>query len=49
MVRIADQDHLLPLRSVLRVGQNRRVVRNETAFRNYRKFEAESEIHFLSQ
>ena len=49
MVRIADQDHLLPLRSVLQVRQNRRVIRNETVFRDYRKFEAESEIRFQSQ
>jgi hypothetical protein len=46
MVRIAGQDHLLPLRSVLQVRQGRQVVRNETRFRDYRKFEASSEIKF---
>jgi len=46
MVRIAGQDHLLPLRSVLQVRQGRQVVRNETQFRDYRKFEASSEIKF---
>ena len=46
MVRIAGQDHLLPMRSVLQVRQGRQVVRNETQFRDYRKFEASSEIKF---
>ena len=46
MVRIAGEDHLLPLRSVLQVRQGRQVVRNETQFRDYRKFEASSEIKF---
>jgi hypothetical protein len=46
MVRIAGQDHLLPLRSVLQVREGRQVVRNETQFRDYRKFEASSEIKF---
>ena len=44
MVRIGDKDHLLPLRSVLQVRQGRSVVRNETLFRDYRRFEAESQI-----
>jgi hypothetical protein len=46
MVRIAEEDHLLPLRSVLQVRQGKRVVRNETQFLDYRKFDASSEIKF---
>jgi hypothetical protein len=46
MVHIAGEDHLLPLRSVLQVRQGRQVVRNETTFRDYRKFDASSEIKF---
>jgi hypothetical protein len=46
MVRITGQDYLLPLRSVLQVRQGKQVVRNETTFRDYRKFEASSEIKF---
>ena len=46
MVHIADEDHLLPLRSVLQVRQGKQVVRNETTFRDYRKFDASSAIKF---
>src|ERR1022692_2397420 len=46
MVRIAGEDHLLPLRSVLQVRQGKQVVRNETQFRDYRKFQASSEVKF---
>ena len=46
MVRIGGEDHLLPLRSVLQVRQGKRVVRNETQFRDYRKFDASSDIKF---
>ena len=46
MVRIASDDYLLPLRSVLQVRQGKQVVRNETQFRDYRKFEAASQIKF---
>ncbi len=46
MVHIAGEDHLLPLRSVLQVRQGKQVVRNETQFRDYRKFDAASEIKF---
>jgi hypothetical protein len=46
MVRIGEEDHLLPLRSVLQVRQGKQVVRNETQFRDYRKFEAASAIKF---
>ena len=45
-VRIGDRDYLLPLRSVLQARQGKSVVRNETQFRDYRKFEAESHIRF---
>ena len=46
MVRIGVEDHLLPLRSVLQVRQGKQVVRNETQFRDYRKFAASSQIKF---
>jgi len=46
MVRIGAENHLLPLRSVLQVRQGKQVVRNETQFRDYRKFEASSQIKF---
>jgi hypothetical protein len=46
MVRIGGQDYLLPLRSILQVRQGKQVVRNETQFRDYRKFEAASQIKF---
>jgi hypothetical protein len=48
MVRIGDVDHLLPLRSVLQVRQGKHLVRNETIFREYRKFQAASEIKYQS-
>ena len=35
-----------PLRSVLQVRQGRIMVRNETVFEQYRKFEASSEIKY---
>lgn len=46
MVRIGTQDYLLPLRSVLQLRHTKSFVRNETVFRSYRKFEAESDIKF---
>jgi hypothetical protein len=46
MVRIGAEDHLLPLRSVLQVRQGKQIARNETQFRDYRKFEASSQIKF---
>lgn len=46
MVRIGDEDHLLPLKSVLQVRQGKTLVRNETVFRNYHKFEASSQIKY---
>ncbi len=46
MVKVGPQDYLLPLRSILQVRQGKFVVRNETVFREYRKFEASSEVQF---
>ena len=46
MVKIGEKDYLLPLRSVLQLRQAKVFVRNETVFRGYRKFQAESEIKF---
>jgi hypothetical protein len=46
MVRIGRDDYLLPLRSVLQLRQLKKVVRNETVFRGYRRFDASSEIKF---
>ena len=46
LVRVGPQDFLLPLRSVLQVRKGKSLVRNETVFRNYRKFEASSQIRF---
>ena len=47
MVKIGDKDYLLPLRSVLQLRQAKVFVRNETVFRGYRKFDAESQIKFV--
>lgn len=46
MVKIGKEDYLLPLRSMLQLRHAKAFVRNESVFRNYRKFEAESEIKF---
>lgn len=46
MVRIGSDDFLLPLRSVLQVRQVKQFVRNETVFRDYRRFEASTDIKF---
>jgi hypothetical protein len=46
MVRIGTEDYLLPLRSVMQIRQLKTVVRNESVFREYRKFEAQSGIKF---
>ena len=46
MVKVGTQDYLLPLRSVLQVRQDKFLVRNEAVFREYRKFEASSEMKF---
>jgi len=46
MVKIGKDDYLLPLRSVLQLRHARAFVRNETVFRSYRAFAAESQIKF---
>jgi len=46
MVKVGTQDYLLPLRSVLQVRQDKLLVRNEAVFRDYRKFEASSEMMY---
>lgn len=46
MVRIGERDHPVPLRSVKQVREGRRLVRNETMFRTYRRFEADSRVVF---
>ncbi|MGA2739750.1 MAG: hypothetical protein ABSG65_20200 [Bryobacteraceae bacterium] len=46
MVKIGQDDYLLPLRSMLQLRHAKAFVRNETVFRNYRKFDAESQIKF---
>jgi hypothetical protein len=43
---VGEQDYLVPLRSVLQLRQGKTLVRNETVFRDYRKFEASSRIKF---
>jgi hypothetical protein len=46
MVKIGTDDYLLPLRSVLQLRHAKAFVRNETVFRGYRKFDADSQIKF---
>jgi hypothetical protein len=46
MVKIGKEDYLLPLRSVLQLRHAKAFVRNESVFRGYRKFDAESQIKF---
>jgi hypothetical protein len=46
MVRIGTEDHLLPLRSVMQVRQPKMIVRNESVFREYRRFDASSGIKY---
>jgi hypothetical protein len=46
MVKIGEKDYLLPLRSTLQLRQGKVFVRNERAFRAYRKFQADSQIKF---
>jgi hypothetical protein len=46
MVRIGSTDYLLPLRSTMQVRQGKNFVRNESVFREYRRFEATSGITF---
>jgi hypothetical protein len=42
--KIADQEYLVPIKSVMRMREARLVVKNETEFRLYRKFGADSII-----
>jgi hypothetical protein len=46
MVRIGTEDHLLPLRSVMQVRQLKTIIRNESVFREYRRFDASSGIKY---
>jgi hypothetical protein len=46
MVKIGENDYLLPLRSVLQLRQAKVFIRNEAVFRGYRKFGAESHIKY---
>jgi len=46
MVRIGTEDYLLPLRSTMQVRRGKVVERNESVFREYRRFEASSGIKF---
>ena len=46
MVKIGESDYLLPLRSVLQLRHAKVFVRNETVFRGYKKFQAESHIQY---
>ena len=44
--KIGDQEYLLPLKSDLRLKDGKGLIWNEVEFRNYRKFGAESTLHF---
>jgi len=46
IVKIGEGDYLLPLRSMLQLRHAKAFVRNETVFRGYRKFQAESQIKY---
>jgi len=46
MVRIGSEDYLLPLRSTMQVRRGKIIERNESVFREYRRFEASSGIKF---
>jgi hypothetical protein len=46
MVKIGEVDYLLPLRSILQLRNAKVFVRNESVFRDYRKFQAESKIKY---
>jgi hypothetical protein len=46
MVRIGSEDYLLPLRSTMQVRRGKTIERNESVFREYRRFEASSGIKF---
>jgi hypothetical protein len=46
MVKIGEDDYLLPLLSILQLRNAKVFVRNESVFRGYRKFQAESHIKY---
>jgi hypothetical protein len=46
MIKIADQEFLLPLKSELHSKDGRYLTKNETEFRNYNKYGTESSITF---
>jgi hypothetical protein len=46
MVHIGTEDYLLPLRSTMQVRHGKGIERNESVFREYRRFEASSGIKF---
>ena len=46
MVKIGNDDFLLPLRSMLQLRHAKAFVRNETVFRGYRRFQAESQVKY---
>jgi hypothetical protein len=45
---IADREYILPLRSELRSREGRNLVKNETTFRQYRRYSADAVISFDS-
>lgn len=46
LVMIGDQQHMLPLRSEMRMRETKLLMKNEVEFRMYRKFGAEATITF---
>jgi len=42
--KIADREFLLPLKSVMRMREGKTLIKNETEFRLYRRFQAEAII-----
>jgi hypothetical protein len=46
MVKIGEDDYLLPLRSMLQLRHAKVFVRNESVFRGYRRFQAESQVKY---
>ena len=49
MVKIGEDDYLLPLLSILQLRNAKVFIRNESVFRGYRKFQAESHIKYESK
>ena len=46
MVKVGEDDYLLPLLSILQLRRAKVFIRNESVFRGYRKFQAESHIKY---